>query len=98
MMTAKDRYDTSALLEDQYEPGSEGTVLRNLLGITTKEGLERVEEERFELLMEEAVIRFDADHRFTAADILWLHQFWLADIFPWGGAYRSVNIGKGGFM
>jgi cell filamentation protein len=26
-----DRYDTSNLIEDQYEPGSNGTVLRNLL-------------------------------------------------------------------
>ena len=70
-MTPKDRYDTSDLPEDQYEPGSDGTVLKNLLGITNRKELESVEEERFELLMEKAVARFDADHRFTAQDILW---------------------------
>lgn len=97
-MTPTDRYDTSSLPEDQYEPGSNGTVLRNLLGITSKEELEHVEEVRFERLLEEAVARFDSDHRFTAMDIRWLHKFWLGDVFTWAGAYRTVNIGKGGFM
>lgn len=97
-MTPPDRYDTTSLPEDQYEPGSDGTVLKNLLGITSKEELEHVEEIRFERLMEEVVARFDADHRFTATDILWLHKFWLDGVFTWAGTYRSVNIGKGGFM
>jgi hypothetical protein len=65
-----DRYDTSHFPEDQYEPGSGGTVLRNLLGVTSKEELEQVEDVRFERLMEEAVARFDRNHRFIAADIL----------------------------
>jgi cell filamentation protein len=93
-----DRYDTSHLPEDQYEPGSNGTVLRNLLSISNKEEMEHVEEERFERLMEEAATRFDSDHRFTAQDIIWLHKFWLDGVFQWAGAYRTVNIGKGGFM
>jgi len=93
-----DRYDTSHLIEDQYEPGSDGTVLRNLLGITRKEELEYIEEVRFEHLMEKSVARFDSNHRFTARDILWLHKFWLKGVFSWAGAYRSVNIGKDGFM
>jgi cell filamentation protein len=92
------RYSTSHLPEDQYEPGSNGSVLRNLLGIADKAEMEHVEEERFERLMEEAVTRFDCDHRFTAKDILWLHKSWLEGVFPWAGIYRTVNIGKGGFM
>lgn len=97
-MTPTERYDTSSLPGGQHEPGSNGTVLKNLLGITSREELEHVEEQRFEQLMEEAVVRFDADHRFTARDILWLHKFWLEGVFTWAGTYRSVNIGKGGFM
>ena len=93
-----DRYITLHLVEDQHEPGSDGTVLRNLLGITSKEEMEHVEEERFGRLMDEAATRFDSDHRFTAQDILWLHKTWLDGVFPWAGAYRNVNIGKGGFM
>jgi cell filamentation protein len=93
-----DRYDTSQLQEEQDEPGSGGTVLRNLLGITSKEELVGVEEVRFERLMEEAVARFDSDHCFTAKDLLFLHRFWLERIFIWAGTYRNVNIAKGGFM
>lgn len=92
------RYSTTHLPEDQYEPGSNGTVLRNLLGITSKEEMEHVEEDRFERLMEEAVASFDSAHRFTAKDILRLHKYWLEGVFTWAGAYRTVNIGKGGFM
>jgi len=92
------RYDTSNLPENQYEPGSNGAVLRNLLGIKDKVELERIEEVRFERLMVEAAARFDNDHRFTVQDILWLHKFWLDDVFSWAGAYRTVNIAKGGFM
>jgi len=97
-MAPADRYDSSHFPEDQYEPGSNGAVLKNLLGITSKETLERVEEVRFERLMEAAAARFDADYRFTTLDLLWLHKFWLEDVFTWAGNYRSVNIGKGGFM
>lgn len=93
-----DRYDTSNLPEDQYEPGSNGTVLRNILGINSKEELEHVEEVRFERLMEDAVVRFDSEQRFKAIDVLWLHQSWLGGLFSWAGLYRTVNIGKGGFM
>jgi cell filamentation protein len=91
-----DRYDSSNLIEDQYEPDSNGTVLRNLLGIKDKAELEHVEEVRFERLMEEADARFESDHRFTAQDILWLHKFWLDVVFSWAGAYRTVNIARGG--
>jgi cell filamentation protein len=93
-----DRYATSHLTEDQHEPGSDGTVLRNLLGIASKEEIEHVEEVRFERLMEETSARFDSVHRFTVQDILWLHKYWLDGVFSWAGAYRTVNIGKGGFM
>lgn len=97
-MKPSDRYDTSSLPEGQYEPGSGGTVLKNLLSITSMEELDRVEEVRFERLMEEVAARFAVDHRFTAQDLLWLHKFWLDGVFTWAGSYRSVNIGKGGFM
>jgi cell filamentation protein len=97
-MTPADKYDTSNLPEDQYEPGSGGTVLKNLLGITSNKELERVEETRFERLIVEAVARFDINHRFSTQDILWFHKFWFEGVFVWAGNYRSVNIGKGGFL
>jgi cell filamentation protein len=97
-MKKADRYDTSHLPEDQYEPGSNGTVLRNLLGITSLAEMEHEEEVRFERLMEEAAGRFERDHCFTVSDILWLHKSWFDGFYAWAGAFRTVNIGKGGFM
>ena len=37
-MTADDRYDVSGLPEAQFEPGSNGLVLKNLLGQATVPG------------------------------------------------------------
>jgi hypothetical protein len=45
-MTSSGRYDTAGYPEDQYEPGSDGTVLKNLLGITSREGMAIVETEQ----------------------------------------------------
>lgn len=87
------RYDTSNLSEHQ-----DAEVLPNKLGITERVELDRVEEVRYERLVDEALCRYAADHRFSARDILWLHKFWLGDVFTWAGTYRTVNLGKGGFM
>jgi len=40
-----DRHDTSGYTEDQYEPGSDGTVLKNLLGVTSREEMAILETE-----------------------------------------------------
>lgn len=37
------RYDVSGLIEAQYQPGSRGRVLRNLLGITSKRKMDETE-------------------------------------------------------
>ena len=37
------RYRTSHLIEDQFEPGSQGRVLRNKLGITSPKEMDDVE-------------------------------------------------------
>lgn len=42
-MTPGDRYDSSGLEEAQYQPGSRGRVLKNLLGIKTKREMNREE-------------------------------------------------------
>lgn len=42
-MTVTDRYDVSDLIEAQYQPGSRGRVLRNLLDITSKRMMDEIE-------------------------------------------------------
>lgn len=42
-MTKSKKYETSELIEDQYEPGSGGQVLKNLLGVNRKRVMDRIE-------------------------------------------------------
>lgn len=44
-MEKEGRYSTSGIAEDQYMPGSNGKVLKNLLGTAMQEEIERVETE-----------------------------------------------------
>ena len=42
-MKKSSRYDTSALPEAQFEPGTRGRVLKNLLGIKRKRDMDEAE-------------------------------------------------------
>ena len=91
------RYQATGV-EVEFEPGSRGRVLRNLLGIARVRDMNLAESQALEIAQDLALDRFDADHRFTAKDICELHTLWLGPIYPWAGEYRSVDIGKGGFQ
>lgn len=88
----------AAGVEAEFEPGSRGRVLRNLLGITRVRDMQAAESEALEIAQEAAIDRFDSHHCFTAEDIRALHRLWLGPIYRWAGEYRSVNISKGGFQ
>ena len=94
-MTRSGRHDTSHLIEDQYEPGSRGCVLRNLLGIRNKRKMDQVETEELKRAEDAALRTYGRDHRFTATDIRHMHRLWLGSVYPWAGNYRQVNISKG---
>ena len=96
-MTTSDRYDTSGLPEDRYEPGSDGSVLKNLLGITTRVKLETAETAELWLAEERLLEEVEQDQVFTARDICAMHRLWLGRIYPWAGEYRQVNLSKDGF-
>ena len=93
----KNRYQATGI-EIEFEPGSRGRVLRNLLGIARMRDMNLAESQALEIAQDLVLDRFDADHRFTAQDICDLHALWLGPIYPWAGQYRSVDIGKGGFQ
>jgi cell filamentation protein len=90
-------YDASSLIEAQYEPGSRGRVLRNLLGIKSKREMDQVEAQEQLRTLEELVRIYDQTHRFTAADVRRIHKIWLGSIYAWAGNYRQVNLSKGDF-
>ncbi len=91
------RYKTALGEEGEFEPGSRDRVLKNLLGITSKREMNRVEDEalfkaekHFErAVTSEAVITVDL--------ILEIHRQFLGGIYSWGGKLREVNISKGSY-
>lgn len=96
-MRRKDRYDTTGLEQDQFEPGSQSRVLKNLLGITSKRQMDRVEGQEQVRALEELARHYDREHRFTATDVCRIHTTWLGRIYSWAGQYRQVNVTKDGF-
>jgi cell filamentation protein len=92
------RYVAARRSETEYEPGSRGRVLRNLLGIRSAREMARIEDDELTRTMVWAVGEYKATHRFTAQDLCALHRHWLGSIYPWAGEYRQVNVSKGGFL
>ena len=91
-----DRYAATGA-EAEFEPGSRGRVLRNLLGIRSVREMERAESAELVAATRKAIEETGADQRFTVDHIRHLHRVWLERIYPWAGQYRSVNISKGDF-
>ena len=91
------KYDASSLIEGQFEPGSRGRVLRNLLGIKRKREMDQVEARELRRALDELIRTYDQQHRFTEADIRRIHQIWLDPIYAWAGQYRNVNLAKAEF-
>jgi cell filamentation protein len=96
-MTADDRYDVSGLPEAQFEPGSNGLVLKNLIGITSKQVMNETEARALEQAMDVLVRAHSETHRFTATDLCDCHRTWFGNIYEWAGRYRRVNVSKDGF-
>ena len=96
--TMTTRYDIDYLTEAQFERGSRGRVLRNILGIRSKRAMDEIEASKLVETTDWAIRHVATDQRFTAADICQWHTEWLGEVYPWAGKYRQVNIGKSGFM
>ena len=91
------RYDPAGI-ESEFEPGSGGRVLRNLLGIKRVRDINLAESQALGLAQARAVETISESHCFNAADIRRLHRLWLEPLYAWAGEYRNVNMGKGGFQ
>lgn len=91
------KYNTSGLVEAQYEPGTRGHVLKNLRGIKSKPDMEMAETLEYKRVTDVVIEQYDQDHRFTASDICHMHKIWLGSIYQWAGCYRNVMMSKGSF-
>lgn len=92
-----DRYDVSDLPEAQFEAGSGGQVLKNRLGIVSKQQMDDAEAKALQQAMDELIRNYDETHPFTSADLCECHRLWLGDIYDWAGQYRRVNVSKDDF-
>jgi cell filamentation protein len=97
-MKKSSRYRTVHLTENQFEPGSRGSVLKNLLHIKTRRELDKAEITALAQATDLFVRTYDRKHRFTASDICYFHKVWLGKIFEWAGNYRQVNVSKDNFL
>jgi len=92
------RYDVHVGVEGEYEPGSRGRVLRNLLGIKSKREMDKMEADALVEAQEHVLHVFDANARLTAEKIQGMHETWLGRIYEWAGRYRTVEMAKAGFV
>lgn len=90
------RYQTTGA-EGEFEPGSNGQVLRNLVGITSPDDMDELELRLLAELYDEVLLQNLPDRALTVADLKHWHHLWLGNVYAWAGQERSVNLGKGGF-
>ena len=93
-----DRYDTSHTLEAQFQPGSDGKVLANKLGIIDPNEMDEIELGLLDDLTVALLEEIAADQKITTLDLCEWHRRWLGNVFAWAGRYRTVNLGKDGFQ
>lgn len=82
------------MIENQYEPGSNNQVLKNMRGIISASEMDKREKEEQLRAIDELTDIFERDHRFTAADICKMHKMWLGNIYEWAGNYRQVKMSR----
>lgn len=91
-----DRYHVAGA-EGDFEPGSEGRVLRNLVGIQSVEDMDELELALLAQLYEVVLLEELPDGQLSVDVLKNWHRLWLGNVYPWAGQERSVNMSKGGF-
>jgi cell filamentation protein len=93
------RYTTPRGPEGEYEPGSRGRVLKNLLGIKSVAAMDMIEAEALDAVQKRYYTEGNITDKtsITAATIRQMHADWLGGIYEWAGHYRTVDMSKGGF-
>ncbi len=69
-------------------------VLRNHLGVVSKEALNAAEREITSIRMGELSV-YPVKGNFNLQHLQEIHRFLFQDIYPWAGQLRTVNIAKG---
>ena len=91
-----DRYRPSGS-EGDFQPGSEGKVLANRLGIISSDEMDEVELVLLEKLYNAVLGRELPWRGIKVEDLKRWHRRWLGNVYAWAGQERSVNLAKGNF-
>ena len=91
-----DRYQVIAS-EGQFQPGSDGKVLANKLGIVDPDEMDDLESQLLEDLYESVLWHDFPDRQLLVSDLKTWHRRWLGNVYAWAGDERSVNLSKGDF-
>lgn len=84
--------------QGDFEPSSEGRVLKNKLGIVLEQDMVDVEEELLLQLYERVFEHDDLPQASNFQTVQKWHRQWLGNVYDWAGELRTVNMSKGGFQ
>jgi cell filamentation protein len=88
----------SGMSSDEFQPGSHHRVLRNKLGITSKQEMDDIEIEKYRdafLVLSEKYN--NKEYLFSENDIKIIHKTIFQKIYDWAGEYRNVELSKEDF-
>ncbi|MCH7905434.1 MAG: Fic family protein [Armatimonadetes bacterium] len=92
------RYEFSGEDDSAFEPGSDGSVLKNRLAIIDPKEIGQVEAHALFVAIAWSDEAFDFETEFSFEIIKDMHRQWLGHIYPFAGELRTVNVTKDGFM
>lgn len=90
------RYRTAGA-QGSAEPGSDGRVMANKVGITDQDSLDEAETVLLFKLYEEVFASLEEDKPLDVALLKQWHRRWLGTLYDWAGEERQVNLEKDGF-
>ena len=83
--------------EGEFEPDSNGQVLRNKQGIAASADMDELELSLLVQLYQEVLGEQQPTGVLRVSDLRNWHRWWLGNVYEWAGQDRSVNMSKGGF-
>ncbi len=81
----------------ECEPGLNGLVLRNRLGIKDPAVMEALERDLLLDLYQTTIGNGAPANRLRMSDVIQWHRQWLGSVYEWAGKVRTFNLSKQGF-
>jgi len=88
------RYDVGKPGDEQFEPDSDGQVLRNKLGIIDPDEISHRESALLAVAQARSLGQIESDTKFTVTLIRKLHRSWLGLLYEFAGNIRTINLAK----